>query len=130
MIADYLADTRNVLARLDRTQITTMVGYLSRLRDRHGRLYLVNAPLRVYPLSLLAGAQFGEATRCDTVVYFSPHDAALLTDPITLTICGASDGDLARRASACVVIPSFSASIVQALQAVVWRGIVEEIDGG
>jgi D-sedoheptulose 7-phosphate isomerase len=42
MIADYLADTRNVLARISRTQITTMIGYLTRLRDtKHGRLFII-----------------------------------------------------------------------------------------
>lgn len=40
-LANYLADTRAILGRIDRSQLRTMNGYLARLRDRKGRLFLI-----------------------------------------------------------------------------------------
>lgn len=41
MIADFFANTRAAIARLDRNQVTMFVAALRRLQDRHGRLFIL-----------------------------------------------------------------------------------------
>lgn len=126
MIADYISDTRTILGRIDRTQITVMVGYLRRLRDRKGRLYIVRPPCPGWP-AFIPVSNGGSLTTNDAALYFA-RDGTTLKDPVVLSIIGASDGVLARQSAASIIIPSFSTPIIWALQAVIWRGLIEELN--
>lgn len=127
----YLTHIDMLLRRLDLQQLDTMVGYLTRLKDRQGRLYVwdgtqsqhvasrFSARLDTAPWTFNANV-----SRNDAILTFSPTFTAFPDGPVILAVVGADSGEVARRADTAIIIPTFNADHLEAVQTVVWHLLI------
>lgn len=129
--SQYLTQVDTLLRRLDLGQIDTMIGYLTRLRDRKGRLYVWDGTQSQHVAhrfsTRLDAAPWtfnANVSKTDAILTLSSTFTAFPDGPSIYAIIGADAGDVARRADTAIIIPTFDPSHLEAVQGILWHLLI------